>query len=163
MSNIVLNWKYEETGDRVLDYIASVEFDSRDNIAEDLGMSIKTVGRHIARLKEEGLLVVLRYENNNFIYMVGNDAKMNWDKYQARHIAIHRMYDFDLDEVSEEESRELPLFKNEIEDANEDDGYHDCYKSEFIPEPKAKQTIYRTKELDCIVNKLIEEQLSKHK
>ena len=134
--NIILNWKYESIGNDVLDYIASVDFDSQDMIARDLGINPKTLRRRIAKLKEDGSLVIYRYENNNFIYCIGDDAKRGWNSYQCMEIAKHRKLELlcmahgvDMDEWEDDDMvyalEEVVLFEDEEEKLSKDMGYSD--------------------------------------
>jgi len=86
----VLNWKYERCNDIVLKAINSKNFNSRSDLADFLGMNIKTLGRRIRLLKESGKLVIHRYMDNNFIYMIGKDAEFGWNAYEAKEILAFR-------------------------------------------------------------------------
>ena len=86
----VLNWRYNYGSDKVLDAINSKNFVSRSDLADFLGMNIKTLGRRIKSLKEDGKLIVHRYAENNFIYMIGEDAEFGWNAYEAKEILGYR-------------------------------------------------------------------------
>ena len=152
--NIVLDWKYKDTGLLVLDYIAHNKFDTQDDIAISLGLNPKTVRRQIAKLKEQGMLIVHRFHGNNFLYLIGQDAQEKWNKFEARHIAVYRKYKFD-DTITKEDSAELPLFEYELEDAENHDGY---YNSDVGKDYKATEfnqamefSRVEAKELDEII------------
>ena len=89
----VLREGYVIGSDKMLDYIAGVEFDTIDDIAQDFSVSSRTIGRRLASLRKDNKLVVHRYAGNEFIYMLGDDAVMNWDKYEALAIYEHRHKD----------------------------------------------------------------------
>ena len=131
---IVLNWKYEMSGDETLDYIASVKFNDQKQIADDLNISMSGLKKRIKRLRDNGSLIVHRYAGNNFIYMVGNDAKMKWNKYDAYHIALHRR---EIDD-------DYKLFSN----------MSNVYLQRF-KRSDTTDIIQPNKQLDKIVNKLV--------
>ena len=113
--NVILSLKHKKGTNETLDYIAVVEFETQDDIAKGFGISIKALEKRIAKLKKDGLLVVYRYTDNNFIYMVGDDAKSNWNKHEAIEIAKYRKYPDILqsglsDEEAKEVASDLPLF-----------------------------------------------------
>ena len=58
---IVLKHQYEYGSDDILDYIASVEFESQKQMADDLSMSLATLKRRIQKLKDNGPLIINRY------------------------------------------------------------------------------------------------------
>jgi len=86
----VLNWKYVCSDDLVLNAINSKNFISRNNLADILGMNVKTLGRKIKALKDSGKLIIHRYADNNFIYMIGEDADFGWNAYEAKEIIAFR-------------------------------------------------------------------------
>ena len=90
----------------------NVEFNTQDDIARLLGISISGLKKRIRKLKRDGMLKIHRYRNNNFIYLIGGDAFMDWDAKEARHIAIHRKHKFEED-IDEPTSLLYPLFKGE--------------------------------------------------
>lgn len=110
---VVLNHKYKKGSDNFLNYIALGSYDTQDDIAREFNVSKKTIGRWISSLRKNKLLITHRYKNNNFIYMVGEDAKEDWSSYEARHIAVYRKHKFDIEEVDAETSLLYPLFKDE--------------------------------------------------
>jgi hypothetical protein len=131
---VVLNWKYKIGSDKVLDAINTGSFNDLEELSKIIGISLSGLKKRISKLKKDGLLVIHRYQNNNFIYMIGDDVKNNWSKSDAVHIAIHR----DLIPGSSKE------------DLTDGFNYKDIFKGkslEFTDEEK--------KEMDIIVDELI--------
>ena len=119
--------------DELLDALCTCDYDTQSDIASKFNVSTKTIGRRISKLKEDGLLIVHRYQDNNFIFMIGSDAENNWNKHDAYETARYRkcIQDVprdDIDSLSDDDMKSLldeyPLFKNELQDAYIDNGYY---------------------------------------
>ncbi len=130
---VILSHDYDVGTDDLLDYIAGVEFTTQDDIATDFHTSVKTIQRKMKKMKDSGELIVHRYADNNFIYMIGSDATRRWNKYEAYHIAKYRFYE-GIDkieqwhlELSDDEiavmMEDLPLFDSEAKTAQQDNGH----------------------------------------
>jgi DNA-binding MarR family transcriptional regulator len=86
----LLHWKYKEGTDKFLDTLVECRCESQVDLAREMGVSVRTIGRNVTRLKKDGLLIVYRYEKNKLIYLVGEDAKMKWNKKQSAEILHFR-------------------------------------------------------------------------
>lgn len=152
---IVLKWKYNSRKDMLLDYMVNHDFDTQEDIAKGMGISKKTIQRNVSKLKNDGLLIIHRYKDNNFIYMVGDDAEKNWNKYEAYHIAKYRMYDSVVQEVRDEEVEELlgdlPLFDSEKKELSEDMGWKDSMGRLSNPSESMIINLSDRVELDIII------------
>ena len=87
---VILKWNYVYGSDFTLDAIAMNDAGSVDDLAVVLGLSKRTTERRLSSLKKSGRLVIHRYADNNFIWMIGDDASKCWSAHDAYEIAVHR-------------------------------------------------------------------------
>ena len=90
---LILNWGYEIGTDELLDVLKKhPKVDNVGYIADLVSISKSTLNRRLKKLKDDGLLVVYRYSNNNFVWMIGLDAESKYNGYEAMQIAKYRRY-----------------------------------------------------------------------
>jgi len=104
----IISWRYRgyyddsTTVNKVSDYLGTREsIENQGIIAKDLGVSTKTIKRAVKTLKDQGKLIVHRYKDNNFVYMLGEDATRDWNAYEAIEIYKHRTGEVSLEDVTE--------------------------------------------------------------
>lgn len=86
----VLSLRYKMGTDTLLDILSHDEMSDQQEIAENIGCSVATIERKIAKLKKEGLLTTFRTKNNDVYYCIGDDVKLIIDSYEAVHTYAFR-------------------------------------------------------------------------
>ena len=129
---IVLRHGYSVGGDEFLDVLSSMDsISSVDSIASIMNVTDRTVKRRLKKYRDEGLLVSRQYSNNNYIWMIGDDAKENWNGYEALHIAKYRKYinvfkaeKHEFDSLTRDEQEniliDIPIFDSDEKELAED-------------------------------------------
>ena len=127
---IVLSKGYEVGTDELLDVLNRWKvFTSLDSISVEYGKNKIATNRKIKKLKEDRLLISHRYRGNNIIYMIGNDAKENWNKWEAHQIAVYRQYP----NLTEEEAELASPFEDNVNNIVYWNKINKLMKAKMIP------------------------------
>lgn len=128
----VLSWNYDGSND-MFDQIADVDFEDQAGVAKKVGVSINQLKRMIRALKDDGMLRIYRYPNNNSIWCIGEDVDNLLNAHDAIATARYRKLlsrgadpQWFLDSSGEEQKnmlRDVPVFDSEREELQEDLGY----------------------------------------
>lgn len=163
---VVINWKYVVGSDSLLDTISCGNWSSVKAIAEVEEVSVKTLQRRLAKLEDDGLLVRYRYQENNFVWMIGEDAKENWNKYDALHIAKYRKYlefgnESDFDGYTQDEVvvavEDVPVFPQDKKRLYQDNNMVDYGKDFVYPDVGVKLSESDRQDLNKIVEDFIKD------
>jgi len=82
----ILHWKYVKSGtkdDVILDAMSEDCYPNQIYLANELGLSTRTIERAISKYKDEGKLTVFRGRNNDMYYCIGEDIKGITNVYDA--------------------------------------------------------------------------------
>lgn len=150
---IVLKHNFISEHDIILDALALKNWDSQKELAKYLEIGVSSLERKLRVLKESSSLLIYRYKQNNFIYCIGDDVKNMIDAHIALETAKYRELREDF--FFNENDLQEPLSEHQIFDNDETSMINKSLLTNFMPEPKPKQVIFKAMHLDWLAEKIV--------